>query len=269
MSNNDRGVNKIIKGGDDHLSELFSELLLTAAKLPGVHIDRAEYLKGTLKNICTDEEIERAVFTTPAAAGISREILDKAAKDSIILETIKVTALSAAAGIPGGVATVATVPADMAQHLGHMLRVSQKLAYIYSWPDLFESGPEEVDDGTQAMLTLFVGVMVSAHSASAVVGRVSEMISNQAVKKLPRQALTKGVIYPAVKKVARILGAKMTKQIFANWVPKAVPVFGAAVSGGITLATFAPMSNRLKTHLAELDLARPVLSAGKPGATTD
>ena len=57
------------------------------------------------------------------------------------------TALSAIAGIPGGFALLATVPADTAQYLGHMLRVAQKLAYLYSWPDLFEED-DEPDDAT-------------------------------------------------------------------------------------------------------------------------
>ena len=57
------------------------------------------------------------------------------------------TALSAIAGIPGGFALLATVPADTAQYLGHMLRVAQKLAYLYRWPDLFEED-DEPDDAT-------------------------------------------------------------------------------------------------------------------------
>ena len=47
----------------------------------------------------------------------------------------------------------------------------------------------------------------------------------------------------------------MTKDIFAKGVSKAVPVVGAAVSGGLTLATFAPMAERLRKHLAESELA--------------
>ena len=66
------------------------------------------------------------------------------------------------------------------------------------------------------------------------------------------EALTKGVIYPIVKKVASLIGAKMTKDIFAKGVAKAIPGIGAIFSGGITLATFLPMCNRLKGYLDDL-----------------
>ncbi|MET7792138.1 hypothetical protein ABZS93_37275, partial [Streptomyces sp900116325] len=45
---------------------------------------------------------------------------------------------------------------------------------------------------------------------------------------------------------------------FAKSVSKAIPLVGAAVSGGLTFATFRPMSKRLKAHLSGLELARPV-----------
>ncbi len=40
-------------------------------------------------------------------------------------------------------------------------------------------------------------------------------------------------------------------------VSKAIPVIGAVVSGGLTLATYRPMAKRLKNHLAGLPLADP------------
>lgn len=234
----------------------FPELLMRAARLPGVRIDRTGYLRTALRNHCTEDVIDRAIATTPAVAGVPSEVLEKIAKESIAFEGLKVTTLSAAAGIPGWAAMAATVPADMAQFLGHMLRISQKLAYVYSWPDLFDPEGTQMDDGTQAVLTLFIGVMAGASSASAAVGKVSVMISEQVARTLPQKALTKGVLYPVVKKVASLLGAKMTKQVFARGVAKAVPVLGAVVSGGVTVATFVPMSNRLRKHLAGLELAR-------------
>ncbi len=202
--------------------------------------------------------MRRAVEETPAAAGIPLEVLDRVANESIRYETAKVSALSAAAGIPGFIAMPATVPADLAQYVGHMLRVAQKLAYLYSWPDLFSTDNDDLDDATKGVLTLFFGVMFGTQSANAAVGKVAEAMSKQVAKKLPQKALTQGVVYPIVKKVAGYLGVEMTKQTFAKSVSKAIPLVGAAVSGGLTFATFRPMSRRLKTHLSGLELAKPV-----------
>lgn len=65
-----------------------------------------------------------------------------------------------------------------------------------------------------------------------------------------------GVIYPIVKKVAGYLGVQMSKQIFAKGFAKAVPVVGAVVSGGVTLASYLAMCKRLKNHLSSLELAK-------------
>ncbi|MET9105859.1 hypothetical protein [Streptomyces zhihengii] len=240
----------------------FFTLLLAAAKLPGVRIDREAYLRSALARRCSEEQISGAVDGTPAAAGIPADVLDKVAGDSIRYETAKVSALSAAAGVPGAFALPATVPADAAQYIGHMLRISQKLAYLYSWPDLFSDEGDEVDDATKAVLTLFFGVMFGTQSANAAVGKVAGLMAEQVAKTLPRRALTHGVIYPVVKRVAGHLGVKMTTQSFAATVSKAIPLVGAAVSGGLTLATFLPMAKRLKRHLADLpltDLSHPVV----------
>ncbi|RFC71014.1 hypothetical protein [Streptomyces sp. AcE210] len=235
----------------------FSALLLGAARLPGVRVDREAYLRTALARHCSEYEVRTATAETPAAAGISLDVLDRVANESIRYETAKVSALSAAAGFPGALALPATVPADLAQYLGHMLRISQKLAYLYSWPNLFSDDGDELDDATKGVLTLFFGVMFGTQSANAAVGKVATAMSEQVIKKLPQKALTQGVVYPVVKRVAGYLGVEMTKQTFAKSVSKAIPVVGAAVSGTLTFATFRPMARRLKMHLSGLDLATP------------
>ncbi|MCF0079116.1 hypothetical protein [Streptomyces lomondensis] len=231
--------------------------MVSAARLPGVRIHREAYLRKALARYCSEDEIRIAIEETPAAAGISLDVLDRAANDSIRYETTKVSALSAAAGLPGFMALPATVPADMAQYFGHMLRIAQKLAYLYSWPDLFSDDGDDVDDATMGVLTLFFGVMFGTQSANAAVGKVAEMMAKQVAKKLPQKALTQGVIYPIVKKVAAYIGVEMTKQTFAKSVSKAIPVVVAAVSGGLTFATYRPMAKRLKKHLSDSELAKP------------
>jgi hypothetical protein len=239
----------------------FSQVLETAAKLPGVRINRAAYLRTALRRHCTEEQIERAIAETPAAAGIPLGVIADVANTSIKYETSKVTGLSTLAGLPGGFAMLGTIPADLAQYVGHMLRIAQKLAYVYSWPELFsdDDADEKMDEATEGMLVLFLGVMVGVQFAQGGVAKAAAMISAQVVKKLPQRALTKGTIYPIVKNVAKLLGVQMTKKLFAGGVAKAIPVIGAVLSGGLTLSTFLPMSRRLQKHLASLELTRPGL----------
>lgn len=243
----------------------FSALLAGAARFPGVRVDREAYLRTALARHCSEDQLRLAMKENPAAAGIPLEVLDRVADASIRYETAKVSAASAAAGLPGVLALPATVPADLAQYVAHMLRVAQKLAYLYSWPDLFSADKDDLDDATKGVLTLFFGVMFGTQSANAAVGKLAGMISEQVAKKLPQKALTHGVIYPIVKRVAASLGVRMTTETFAKSVSKAIPLVGAAVSGGLTYATFRPMSKRLKTHLSGLELAKPVEGQVIPG----
>ncbi len=232
----------------------FKNVLVESAKLPMVKIDRELFLRKELRDRYTQEIVEIAIQYNPAYAGICVEDINKIAKSCIVAETTKVTALSATAGLPGGFAMIGTVPADLAQYFGHILRILQKLIYLYGWNDL-NLGSKEQNEETKNLLTLFVGVMFGVNVAVSTVNKLAAQVAKQVTKKLPQKALTKGVIYPVVKKVATLLGFQMTKQIFTREVAKVVPVVGAAVSGGLIYATFKPMSEKLRKHLASGELA--------------
>lgn len=232
----------------------FEKLLQTSVSLPLVHIDRSVFLKKELKKYCDEATIELAIEKNPAYAKVSTETINKIAKDCIKYETLKVSSISFATGLPGGVAMAATIPADIAQYYAHILRVIQKLAYLYGWQNLIDDSGN-MDDGTSHLLTLFTGVMFGVQGANTIVRKLSESMSQHVGKTLMNKALTKGMIYPIVKKISTILGVKMTKEIFAKGVSKVIPVVGGVVSGGITLVTFMPMSYKFKNYLSGLDLA--------------
>lgn len=106
-------------------------------------------------------------------------------------------------------------------------------------------------DKVTNQLILYCGVMLGATGASQSVRILSSAMAKQALKKLPQQALTKTFYYPVIKSIARFFGVSMTKNTFAKGVSKAVPVVGGLISGGITLATLAPMGLRLANTLEQ------------------
>lgn len=232
----------------------FENVLVEASRLPIVRIDRELFLRKELRDRYSQEIVNLAIEYNPAYAGISVDEINKIAKSCITAETTKVTALSAAAGIPGGLAMIGTVPADLVQYFGHILRILQELIYLYGWQDL-KLDVKEMSEETKNILTLFVGVMFGVDGAVGTVNKIAGQVARQVAKKLPQKALTKGVIYPIVKKVATLLGVQMTKEIFAKGVAKAIPIVGAVASGTLTYATFKPMAEKLKKHLAESELA--------------
>ncbi|MDO5065778.1 MAG: hypothetical protein Q4D96_00660 [Propionibacteriaceae bacterium] len=233
----------------------FMDALMSAATLPGVRISREDFLRRTLSGHCTPDQVDAAIATTPAQAGIPASLVERLAKQVVRGEATRVSAFSAATGLPGGFALLGMVPLDMAQNLAHVLRVSQKLAYLHGWPSFFDG--EELDETTTGILTLFTGVMFGAHGATQGIAKVSNLLAARVATELPKRALSQKFLYTLVKRIATQLGMHMSKDVFAKGVSKVVPVLGGLVSGGFTMATFWPMASRLRRHLAALELAQP------------
>lgn len=230
----------------------FTSVIEGAAKLPLVRIDRTEFLAKNLCKICTPAQLKVALSEGTLQANIPIEKLDKLAKDVINAETLKVTAVSTASGIPGGLAMAATIPADLVQFYGHIIRVAQELAYIYGWDEIFTES-SDLDEGTESQLILFIGVMSGVDAAKRALTKLfGETAMKSVAKRVAAKALTKTWYYPIVKKIAAMLGQRMTKDVFAKGVGKAIPILGGALSGGLTLATFKPMSHKLQKHLSEM-----------------
>ena len=220
-------------------------LLLETTKLPMVKIDRELFLRKELRDRYRPEVVELAIQYNPAYAGISVEDINKIAKSCIKGEATQVSTIFAILG---------SLPADLAQYFAHILRVLQKLIYLYGWSELgFDT--KEMNDETKNLLILFIGIMFGVNSAVNTVHALSAQIAKQVAKKLPQHAFTKGFVYPIVKKIASILGVQMSKKMFANGVSKVVPVVGAVTSGALTYITFNAMAEKLRKHLAKDDLA--------------
>ncbi|WP_129966047.1 hypothetical protein [Bifidobacterium pseudolongum] len=233
----------------------FEVVLRNAVQLPLVRVEREPFLRSQLQRHFPKQVVDQAIAESPAAAGINADQLNSIAYDSINYETSKVTALSFAAGLPGGIAMAGTIPADLTQQMAHILRIMQKLAYLYGWPSLMDEENSAIDDGMVNNLIIFAGIMFGVEGASNAIHRVAAQLALNVAKKLPQQALTKGIVYPVVKKIALALGVHMTKQTFAKSVSKVIPIIGGVVSGGLTFATYRPMACKLKDHLAGLPTA--------------
>jgi hypothetical protein len=235
---------------DQQLS--FTSVVESASKLPLVHINREEFLTKNLGKLCTQTQLQKAIADGTLHADIPIATLDSLANAVINAETIKVTAISTAAGIPGGFAMAATIPADLAQFYGFVIRIAQELAYIYGWDEIFTES-SELDASTESQLILFIGVMSGVKAANTAVAKLFGETAMRAVaKKVAAKALAKKWYFIIVKRIAAMLGQRMVKATFAEGVSKAVPILGAAVSGGLTLATFKPMAYRLKKHLSTM-----------------
>lgn len=249
----DQSINDLIGEQSREAEEFAKSFLKTVLRLRGVRIEREQFLRSELhKRGIAREVIDEAIATSPAAAGIDVVLLDDMANAAIAFETRKSSALSFAAGLPGGFGLLATVPGDVTQFYVHAFRVMQKTAYVYGWQSFLEDS-KEVDDETLGKLSMFLGVMLGVGGASSSLTVFAASVARPAIQKqVAGKALTKTTWYPVMKSTLRVIGVKLTKDSLAKTVTKVVPVAGGVISGGMTFVTLRGQSKRLMEHLREL-----------------
>ena len=250
-------VNKTMDVNGDGQVDI-EDVIIMSLKIPGICIDRDQFLRSEFMKDFSTETIDDALEFNPAHAGITTDQIEKYANEVIKFERNCVTGISAALSTPGGVAMAATIPADIAQYYGYMLRVTQKLLYLYGFPqiDVKEKG-RKFDTETLNILTLCLGVMYGVAGANNALKAVAKALGAGVQKQLMKKALTKGTVYPVVKSVAKWFGVKMTKEVFTGFFKHAIPVVGGVIGGGLTYMSFKPCCDKLKQSLQDTVLSNP------------
>jgi len=232
----------------------FLFIIKAAINIPKVKINRNEFLRKELSPHFSKNTVELAVVKNPAYAGITIEELDYISECCIKSETNKVSLISAASSIPGGLSLFGTISADIIQYFAYVIRIIQKLMYLYGWPELFSSD-DETDDEILSKITLFIGVMSRVTIADKAILNLSKKTTLELEKKIVNVALTKEIIFPVAKKCSNILGMKLSKEVFAKSVSKLIPIIGGITAGGLTYLTFKTSAEDLKKQLEKLPTA--------------
>lgn len=219
-------------------------------KTPGIKVNREKFLINKFAKIADEKQLTEILETGPHAAGIKKSEIDNIAKAIIQKRTLISTGISTAAGLPGGFAMAATIPADITQFFGNSLRMAQELAYLYGHEDLWLDEHLDTEKARNRMI-IFLGVMLGVGGSSSALKLAASGVAKTILKKVPQIALTKTVYYPIVKKIGSYVGVAITKRTFASGLSKAVPVVGGVISGTITFTIMKPMGKRLAKTLSE------------------
>lgn len=222
----------------------FDKVLALAVELPGVKIEREEFLQKYFSSRFDREIVARIVQTSPIRAGVNESVLYEIARECINYEKKKVSALSFATGSGGFVG----IPADLAQYMAHVLRISQKLAYIYGYPEI-RSIEGSMDEKTQKIILLFIGVMYGVSGANKVIAEISKSLAGKVGKDILRAALTNTAWYPLLKQCCKQVGIKVTKDALSKIPTKVVPGIGGVVSAGFSYYCFGKGAERLHETL--------------------
>lgn len=225
------------------------QLVESAIKLPGVKVDRREFLTKTFKNV-TANELSTILEQGPQAV-ISTMELNKKASGIINATVNKSSTASFAAGLASNPLVMAgTFSADLAQYYAFALRMAQQLGYIYGIEDLFDESGNITENGNDVLM-LYLGTMLAVSGANAGLMVVAKSASKQVSKTVMKTAMTRTIWYPFIKNIAKNIGINVTKKGTASLFSKAVPIIGGAISGGLTYATMKPMGKKLKLALSE------------------
>ena len=226
---------------------IWNKILASVLKMPGVKVNRVAFLRKSLKDYCNEQKLDLLENVRPYTITTDR-VIDEVALHCINMHTAMATTGSTIAGLPGGLALAATIPGDLTQYYYHVVVLSQKLAYLYGFPD-FCNEDGELSEESVELLTIFMGSMMGVKVADQGINELSKGLARSAVGRLPRLAITKTAIYPVAMQVARVAGMKLTKEGFAKTVGKFIPIAGGVFSGTLTLMTFKPGARRLQKRL--------------------
>jgi hypothetical protein len=230
-----------------HIEKFF----IATCKLPYCKINREEFLTKQLNGKVGNEKLADALENGTINAGIPIDILNKLADGTIKNETLRATSLSSLAGIPGGLGMLATVPGDLVQFYTHVMRVAQKLAYIYGHKEI------NLDDAEQSELMIFLAVMFGIDCTVNTLAKLIAANSTKISTRIVSKPLTKYAIYNISKKVLKWVGINLTKKSFGGFFGKLIPIVGGAVSGVITYLTFPTMAKRLSKELSKIVAMSP------------
>ena len=247
-------VNFMDENGNGEID--IEDVIVKGLRVPGIKINRANFLQKELLKRYQQEIIDEAIRTNPMSAGIKPKDIDEIADQVIEHERRGVSGISTALSMPGGAAMLATIPADIVQYYGYMLRATQELLYLYGFPEIDVNEKEsKFDSETINILIVCFGTMYGVVGANNALKSIAKGLGLGVEKKLMRTALTKGTIYPIVKSVANWFNVRMTKEIFAGFFKKSIPVVGGVIGGGLTYLSFKPCCVKLKESLQDTILS--------------
>lgn len=234
------------------MNETWIKFLNGILKMPGAKIDRAHFLCKTFQNL-SEEELKVCIKDSPLKV-VDGALINAKAISIINSHTAKVTAVSAATGIPGGFAMLATIPADLANYYFHIVAIGQKLGYLYGFPDMVDNRGDLTEDG-EIMLTAFIGVMNKVEMANELIKKLavelSKKITEKTATRIAGNFLSKQFVAQGVEIIAKKLGTQITSKTASRSITKAIPLVSGLICGGITYATFKPQAKRLHQSLKD------------------
>ncbi|MBR6689553.1 MAG: hypothetical protein IKL68_06025 [Clostridia bacterium] len=234
------------------------DIIIAALRTPGSRVDREEFFRKVFEEKYGEETIEVAIKKNPLKASISMIEIDEIANEIIKSERNFVTGISATLGTQGGVGLIAAVPADIIQYHVYLIRIAQKLLYLYGFPKIdMEEKSSGFDEATINLFTICLGIMNEIEGTSDAIKVVSKAQYNGSKKRDMKKILTEGVIEEEAEDAAEWFEERMVKSFIASSVKAMVPIVSSVICGTSTFASFETCADNLRDVLKDTALSNP------------
>lgn len=241
-------ANKTLPNQENDSNVFLENILLPLLSMPMVKVNREEFLVKTFKK-CPQNKLNLLISEGPVKSGIySQKELKKIAESLSSKRKLQTTTASFVAGLPGGVAAAATIPADTLQFFAVSLRLAQELSYLYGRDDFWKDS--QITDKAKTELLLYLGTMFGVGGAASTMRYIAKPMGEKIAKNIMQKSLNKTVWYPILKKLGSYIGVKVTKESVSKSVAKVVPIVGGVIAGSMSYFTMGAMTDRL---IVELD----------------
>lgn len=241
-------ANKTLPNQENDSNVFLENILLPLLSMPMVKVNREEFLVKTFKK-CPQNKLNLLISEGPVKSGIySQKELKKIAESLSSKRKLQTTTASFVAGLPGGVAAAATIPADTLQFFAVSLRLAQELSYLYGRDDFWKDS--QITDKAKTELLLYLGTMFGVGGAASTMRYIAKPMGEKIAKNIMQKSLNKTVWYPILKKLGSYIGVKVTKDSVSKSVAKVVPIVGGVIAGSMSYFTMGAMIDRL---IVELD----------------
>ena len=234
------------------------DIIIAALRTPGVYVDREEFFRKVFEEKYGADTINTAIKKNPLKACISMIEIDEIADEVIKTERNFVTGISATLGTQGGIGLIAAVPADIIQYHVYLIRIAQKLLYLYGFPKIdMEEKSSGFEEATINLFTICLGIMNEVEGTSDAIKVIAKAQYNGAKKRAMKKILTDGIIEEEAEDAAEWFEERMAKSFIASSVKAMVPIVSSVICGTSTFASFETCADNLRDVLKDTILSNP------------
>lgn len=232
------------------------DFMLMGLKMPGAKINREDFLQNLFVRKYPQEIVDIVITQSPMKANIPLEDINKIADEVIKSEGVCVSGVLDMISKPADTTTLSTLKENTAQYYGYLLRATQKLMYLYGFPqmDLEEKGGT-IDEKFLNILKMGFGVAVGVAIADKGIKYLAEVVSKKEInidnaKPKSFAKFVQNVSYS-------LFGQKNANKALEGIVKKILPLISSVIKGGITQVSFSLSCNKLKRVLQDTMLSNP------------